>query len=176
MKLSEDSSYRNEVTIRGAQLEAEFSTTPLLLDAARAIANPEKWSNVAWAVFCDDHAPGFDLDEPCHGVFEFALLKPEFQRPIGESAKSFLEDPRISKDRFTDKYHWLVLLAASFSELSDGKIEEAKTKSSTSSANTTQLAPIIPDSPSDGCKDDTDLCHGQIFPSNNGRKCSAANA
>ncbi len=124
-RLVDDSKFRAAIIAQGEDFEARLSTTPLLLDAARAIADPSVWSRVVWQVCCGDTGLRIDLDEPCHGVYEFALLKPEFSGFIGEAAKSFLGDPRINKSRFTDRYHWLVLLAAAFSDVSDHEIEAA---------------------------------------------------
>lgn len=149
VRLSDEPEFRQEVVSRGTQVESEFSTTPLLLDVARALSDTRYWRNVVWTVYCNDTNHGIDLDETCHSVFEFAILKTEFQVPIGEAAKSFLDDPRVTKSRFVDRYHWLVLLAASFADVADETLVKALRRSPIHGTASRGLVAILGHIPND---------------------------
>ena len=124
-RLADDQSWRKSFIKFGSEKQKDAGASSFLLDAALAISKIKPWNAVVWKIFCDDSRQGIDLDEECSGFFEFCLTKPEFQSEIGKAAKLFLYDSRIDKTRYTDKYHWLALVAAKFANLDDSEIESA---------------------------------------------------
>lgn len=88
-----------------------------LLSVIRALQSPAKWRDALWALFCADDSV-FDIDDVGEAILVFARKNPEHGEQIGKEAKAILDDPRLEKNRWVDRYHWLALLADEFVGLS----------------------------------------------------------
>ena len=98
------------------KLAAQGMDRTSLFSVIQALQNPKKWRDALWALFCADDSV-FDIDDVGETVLVFARNNPEHGEQIGNEAKALLDDPRLEKNRWVDKYHWLALLADEFGGL-----------------------------------------------------------
>jgi hypothetical protein len=72
------------------------------------------WEELLWDYFCSDK---YSLSREDDIGLEFYWLgkkNPEYGINIGKAAKNILDDNRIQKQRWTNHYHWLAVLADEF--------------------------------------------------------------
>ena len=84
------------------------------------------WDELLWDFFCSDQR-FMPLGEDDIGLELFWLGKrfPEYGINIGKAAVYLIDDERIQKHRWTNHFHWLVVLADEFIGLEKDKLKEA---------------------------------------------------
>lgn len=92
------------------KLAAQGMDRTSLLSVIRALQDPKEWRDALWALFCAGDSV-FDIDDVGEAILVFARKNPEHGEQIGKEAKAILDDPRLEKNRWVDRYHWLALVA-----------------------------------------------------------------
>lgn len=110
-------------------LDREGADRCNLLAVVRALKSPDKWRDGLWALFCADLTLGDD-DDVGECILLFGRRHPEHAKAIGGAAKDILKDPRLERNRWVDRYHWLALLAHEFVGLSVEDISDVLSASS----------------------------------------------
>jgi len=84
------------------------------------------WEEFLWDSFCSDHKLMSDREDDI-GLELFWLGKKHFEygKNIGQAAAKLIDDKRIQKHRWTNHFHWLVVLADEFKGLEKNTLIEA---------------------------------------------------
>lgn len=121
--LSNDDEFTNAIYYlrKSAQLE----NIPQLLkefidDNGNLIIN---WNEILWSIFCSDK-PFNDEDNAGLDLLWLGQEQSEIGKAIGQAAESLLDDERIQKYRWTNRYRWLGLLADEFIGLKKERLKE----------------------------------------------------
>lgn len=82
------------------------------------------WDELLWDVFCSDHKlTSHREDDIGLELLWLGQKLPEYGKRIGEATAILLDDERIQKQRWTNHYHWLAVLADEFIGLEKDKLE-----------------------------------------------------
>lgn len=81
------------------------------------------WDELLWDQFCSDKKlTSLREDDIGLELFWLGQRTPEYGKGIGKAAANLLEDERVQKDRWTNHYHWLAVLADEFIGLEHDKL------------------------------------------------------
>jgi hypothetical protein len=83
------------------------------------------WEELIWDIFCSDHKLMSHREDDI-GLELYWLGKKitEYGEDIGRAAALLLDDERIQKQRWTNHYHWLVVLADEFTGIDKGNLQK----------------------------------------------------
>lgn len=117
--------FREIVSLRKKTLPQKF---PKLLQ--HMISSDDKfsisWEEFLWDTFCADHKfMSHSEDDIGLELLWLGKKHSEYGEKIGQAAANLLDDKRIQKHRWTNHFHWLVVLADEFERLERDKLKEA---------------------------------------------------
>lgn len=123
LRIVRNETYRSLVETMSVQFYERLGEIPLIGMVAAAARDVAKWKDVIWALLCDDTRFRIDDEDRGEVLLEFGRQAPDHSRCIGEAAKELLDDPRLQKDRWTDAYHWVAVIADEFGGLPPEQLE-----------------------------------------------------
>jgi hypothetical protein len=123
LRMCRDKDYRNSIVEQTSLMQDEIPEEPLLALGAAAIVNAKKWKDLIWKVLCDDTQIRIDPEDYGEAILEFGRQETAHSEALGKAAIEILDDPRIQRERWTDAYHWVALIADEFCGLQRGQLE-----------------------------------------------------
>jgi hypothetical protein len=128
-RISHDAEFANALGQACREIREQGGAVPIVESLLAAMEGRESWKEPLWLMLCDDSGGvgGSSEADHVHGptLFEFGLASPIHRAQIGEAAIACLRDPRMERNRWTDAYHWLVLLADEFAAVNPETITSA---------------------------------------------------
>lgn len=98
---------------------------PLFSLCCDALTNNAKWADIIWRLFFENRSLGVvDAEEAGQWLLEQAQKSDTLRTSIGSATTTFLEDPRVRQNRWTDTVQWLAVVADECSPLPEDKIQE----------------------------------------------------
>lgn len=98
---------------------------PLFSLCCEALTNKDKWADIIWRLFLEDGRSGpAEVEEAGQWLLEQARKSDTSRAAIGSATTTFLDDPRVRQNRWTDTVQWLAVVADECSPLPKDKIRE----------------------------------------------------
>lgn len=75
------------------------------------------WKGLVWEIFCNDiDLVGMDQDEVGLQWLLMGRKNPEYGRAMGKEIRKVIDDDRLQKDRWIEKYQWMLILLDEFTD------------------------------------------------------------
>lgn len=121
-RLRQDAHYAALMTKESEQLVKRGFKRPMIDQIYEAQQNPALWEDIVWNEICST-PPMFRLESRGQWILDFLIKSPANKEAIGEAARKFLFDPRITQGMNTDEPRaWLALLAHEADKLSQDEL------------------------------------------------------
>lgn len=83
------------------------------------------WKGLVWEIFCNDiDLVGMDKDEIGLQWLLLGRKNPAYGKAMGEEIRKVIDDNRLQKDRWLEKYQWLLILVDEFTDFDKKNLAE----------------------------------------------------
>lgn len=124
-KFESDTDFQEAISKAREVIRKAGREEPLFALCSEALTNDARWADIVWRLMLDRRDSGFtEAEEAGQWLLEQARKSAETRASIGAAAATFLDDPRVRENRWTDAVQWLAVIADECSPLPKDKLRE----------------------------------------------------
>jgi hypothetical protein len=131
MRIKRDSAFADALEDATNEITASGGPQSLLRLVLKTATGSKVWKDIVWTLLCDDsgiHGGSHEADDMGDALMQYGREIHQDAEAIGVAALECLSDPRMKSNRWTDAYHWLVVIADEFVGVKPEVIRDALIK------------------------------------------------